>query len=89
MADKRNINLNIAGIPLNLNIAEKDEEVIRRAAKEINERVSTYKTGNKEPEPYYFLAFVSLQYTIKMLQLEQKLDEIEQINQKLDEFIKE
>ena len=89
MADKRNINLNIADIPLNLNIAEKDEEVIRRAAKEINERVSTYKTGNKGPEPYYFLAFVSLQYTIKMLQLEQKLDEIEQINQKLDEFIKE
>ena len=89
MADKRNINLNIADIPLNLNIAEKDEEVIRRAAKEINERVSIYKTGNKEPEPYYFLAFVSLQYTIKMLQLEQKLDEIEQINQKLDEFIKE
>lgn len=89
MADKRNINLNIADIPLNLNIAEKDEEVIRKAAKEINERVLTYKAGNKEPEPFYFLAFVSLQYTIKMLQLEQKLDEIEQINLKLDEFIKE
>ena len=29
MADKRNINLNIADIPLNLNIAEKDEEVIQ------------------------------------------------------------
>lgn len=89
MTDKRNINLNIADIPLNLNISDKDEEVIRKAAKEINERVLAYKAGNKEPEPFYFLAFVSLQYTIKMLQLEQKFDEIEQISLKLDEFIKE
>lgn len=89
MADKRNINLNIADIPLNLNISEKDEEIIRKAAKEINERVLTYKTGNKEPEPFYFLAFVTLQHTIKMLQMEQKFEEIEQINLKLDDFIKE
>ena len=54
MADKRNINLNIADIPLNLNIAEKDEEVIRRAAKEINERVSTYKTGKRAGTLLFF-----------------------------------
>ena len=89
MSEKRNINLNIADIPLNLNITAKDEEVIRKAAKEINERVLTYNTGNTEPEPFYFLAYVALLHTIKMLQQEQKLNEIEQINLKLDEFIKE
>lgn len=56
---------------------------------EINERVLKYKTGNTEPEPFYFLAYVSLLHTIKMLQQEQKFNEIEQINLKLDEFIKE
>ena len=39
--------------------------------------------------PFYFLAYVSLLHTIKMLQQEQKFNEIEQINLKLDEFIKE
>jgi len=89
MSEKRSINLTIADIPLNLNISAKDEEIVRKAAKEINERVLTYKTGNTEPEPFFFLAYVALVNTIKMLQQEQKLDEIEQINSKLDEFIKE
>ena len=51
MSEKRNINLTIADIPLNLNISAADEEIIRKAAKEINERVLKYKTGNTEPEP--------------------------------------
>ena len=89
MSEKRNINLTIADIPLNLNISAADEEIIRKAAKEINERVLKYKTGNTEPEPFYFLAYVSLLHTIKMLQQEQKFNEIEQINLKLDEFIKD
>ena len=89
MSEKRNINLTIADIPLNLNISASDEEIIRKAAKEINDRVLKYKTGNKEPEPFYFLAYVSLLNTIKKLQQEQKFSEIEEINSKLDEFIKE
>ena len=40
MSEKRNINLVIADIPLSLNITAKDEEIVRKAAKEINERVS-------------------------------------------------
>ena len=50
MSEKRNINLTIADIPLNLNISAADEEIIRKAAKEINERVLKYKTGNTEPD---------------------------------------
>ena len=47
MSEKRNINLTIADIPLNLNISAADEEIIRKAAKEINERVLNrkYRTG--------------------------------------------
>ena len=82
MSEKRNINLVIADIPLSLNITSSDEEIIRKAAKEINERVLKYNTENKEPEPFYFLAYVSLLHTIKMLQQEQKLQEIEKISVK-------
>ena len=56
MEDKRNINLTIADIPMNVNILPAEEEVVRKAAKEINERVLKYKSGRNEPEPFYFLA---------------------------------
>ena len=65
MSEKRNINLTIADIPLNLNISAADEEIIRKAAKEINERVLKYKTGNTEPEPFSFLDYVLPFHTIK------------------------
>ena len=77
MSEKRNINLTIADIPLNLNISAADEEQGLDAVLLL------------QPEPFYFLAYVSLLHTIKMLQQEQKFNEIEQINLKLDEFIKE
>ena len=51
MSEKRNINLTIADIPLNLNISAADEEIIRKAAKEINERVLKYNTQAKERHP--------------------------------------
>ena len=89
MSEKRNINLTIADIPLSLTIAPSDEEIVRKAAKEIYDRVLKYKSGHPEPEQFYFLAFVSLQHTITMLQQEEKFREIEQINSKLDEYIKE
>ena len=69
MSEKRNINLTIADIPLNLNISAADEEIIRKAAKEINERVLKYKTGNTEPEPFYFCFFFNreIQCVIKIV----------------------
>ena len=62
MSEKRNINLTIADIPLNLNISAADEEIIRKAAKEINERVLKYKTGNTEPEPFIFSLCFAVAY---------------------------
>lgn len=87
MDEKRNINLTIADILISLNITASDEEIVRKAGKEINERVLKYKAAQTEPEPYFFLAYVALLHTIKMLQQEQKLNEIEEINSKLDEYI--
>lgn len=89
MSEKRTINIKIADIPLSLNIDPLDEEVVRRAAKDINERVLKYKEGHEEPELHYFLAFVALQHTIKMLQQDAKINEIEQISAKIDNYIKE
>ena len=65
MDEKRSINLTIDGIPMNLIIQASEEEIVRKAAKEINERVSKYKSGYTEPESFYFLAYATLQYAIK------------------------
>ena len=88
MDEKRSINLTIDGIPMNLIIQASEEEIVRKAAQEINERVSKYKSGYTEPESFYFLAYATLQYAIKAMQQEQKLEEIEKISSKLDEYIK-
>ena len=89
MDEKRSINLTIDGIPMNLIIQASEEEIVRKAAKEINERVLKYKSGRNEPEPFYFLAFTALLNTSRMLQMEEKLKEIEGISSKLDEYVKE
>lgn len=89
MSEKRTINIRIAEIPLSLNIDSVDEEIVRRAVREINERVLKYKEGHGEPELHYFLAFVALQHTIKMLQQDMKINEIEGISSRIDEYIKE
>lgn len=86
---KLEINLNIAGIPAKLEIDSRDEELIRKAEKIINERVKKYKAEYKnEPEPAYFLALSSLVNTTKMLKLERDLERIEQVNRNLDEVVK-
>ncbi|MFA6662395.1 MAG: cell division protein ZapA [Bacilli bacterium] len=86
---KLEINLNIAGIPAKLEIDSRDEELIRKAEKVINERVKKYKVEYKnEPEPAYFLALSSLLNTTMMLKLEKDLKRIEQVNRNLDEVIK-
>ena len=87
MSDKRTINISIAGVSMELTIPVAEEEVVRRAAKIINENVLKYSSKIEEPEPYYFLAYVAMLNTVKMLQQEQKFDEVEKIYSKIDKLL--
>ena len=65
--------LQIATYPLT--IERNQEEVIRKAAKMINEKVLQYKQKYKDKDTQDFLAMASLQYVIKVpLKLENNAD---------------
>ena len=72
MDDKLSIRINVADRYYPLKIDRSDEEDIRRAAKMINEKVLQYKQKYVDKDIQDFLAMASLQYVIRMLELEKK-----------------
>ncbi|MCR9011632.1 cell division protein ZapA [Gabonibacter chumensis] len=95
MNDKLTINVNIAGRICTLTIEREEEEQIRKAAQLINGKISQYREKYSNIDPMDFLVATALQFTAKMLEAEQRndvepiLNEIEKVNKRLDEFVKE
>jgi cell division protein ZapA len=72
MDDKLSIRINVADRYYPLKIDRSDEEDIRKAARMINEKVLQYKQKYVDKDIQDFLAMASLQYVIKMLELEKQ-----------------
>ena len=70
MDDKLSIRVNVADRYYPLKIDRDNEEDIRKAARLINEKVLQYKQKYVDKDIQDFLAMASLQYVIKMLELE-------------------
>ena len=70
MDDKLSIRVNVADRYYPLKIDRDNEEDIRKAARMINEKVLQYKQKYVDKDIQDFLAMASLQYVIKMLELE-------------------
>ena len=93
MDEKLSIRVNVADRFYPLKIDRIQEEVIRKAAKMINEKVLQYKQRYKDKDTQDFLAMASLQYVIKVIEAENKtdvspfLEEIEAMEQELREFL--
>lgn len=93
MDNKLSIKVNVADRTYPLNIDRKQEEVIRKAAKMINEKVLQYKQRYKDKDTQDFLAMASLQYVIKVIEMENKADvapvynELKAIERELSEFL--
>ncbi|GAB7087255.1 cell division protein ZapA [Marinifilum fragile] len=93
MDNKLSIKVNVADRTYPLNIDRKQEEVIRKAAKMINEKVMQYKQRYKDKDTQDFLAMASLQYVIKVIELENKADvapvynELKAMERELSEFL--
>ena len=87
--DTRTIHITLAGVPLSLTIIASQEEIIRKAAKMLNERVLKESAKHKgvEPEPGFFLAYVALLNTIKMLQQDQGYEDILEICSEIEKVI--
>ena len=93
MDEKLSIRVSVADRYYPLKIDRNQEEVIRKAAKMINEKVLQYKQRYKDKDTQDFLAMASLQYVIKVIEAENKtdvspvLDEIKVMEQELREFL--
>ena len=74
MDDKLSIRVNVADRYYPLKIDRDNEEDIRKAARLINEKVLQYKQKYVDKDIQDFLAMASLQYVIKMLELENNLE---------------
>jgi Cell division protein ZapA. len=93
MDEKLSIKVNVAERYYPLKIERADEEKIRRAAKMINDRVLQYKQRYTDKDTQDFLAMAALQFVIRLLEHEEKLDVdpvmdgLSEVERELDDFI--
>jgi cell division protein ZapA len=93
MDDKLSININIGDKNYPMRIQREEEELIRKAAKIINDKLLQYKLKYAERDTDDLLAMTALQFT--KIYLEKEADnnfellneEIRTINVELEEFI--
>ena len=93
MEEKLSIKVNVADRYYPLKIERTDEEKIRKAAKLINEKVFLYKQRYSDKDTQDFLAMAALQFVIRNIELEEKLDhtdlleDLEALNRELDNYM--
>lgn len=95
MDDKQSIRVNIGGKFFPLTIERNQEELIRKAAKLINDKLIEYKKRFTSINEYDYLAMTALHLSTELLQNDSSEDfklinsEIRQLNEDLKEYIKE
>ena len=95
MDSKFHIKLQIVGRYYPLVIERKDEERLRKAAKLINDKVAQYKQRYRDKDVQDFLAMTSLQFVLKELDLNEKLENqpaitaIRELAEELEDFNQE
>ena len=93
MDGKFHIKLQIVGRYYPLVIEREDEERFRKAARLINEKVAQYKQRYRDKDVQDFLAMTSLQFVLKELDLNEKLENqpilsaIRELTEELDDFV--
>ena len=94
MSWKQRISVEIAGRPYFFTVeSEEVEERIRKAAKQISEKLFQNKQRFGDKDAQDLLAFAALQFAIKTIELETKaestelVDRLKQIDEQLDAFL--
>jgi cell division protein ZapA len=92
---KQSIRVNIADRYYPLKVEADDEEKIRDAAKQINEKIALYKGMYADKDMQDFLAMAALQFVTKMIEIDQKVsnstitEDIKMLTAELDDYLKE
>ena len=94
MSWTQSIKVDIAGRPYQFNVdKEADEQRIRKAGKLINEKLSQLKQRHSDKDVQDLLAFVTLQFAVKTIELDAKasstgqVERLEKIDEQLDAFL--
>jgi cell division protein ZapA len=93
--EKLSIRVNVADRYYPLKIDRIDEEKIRRAARMINEKVLQYKQKYVDKDTQDFLAMATLQYVIRLLEIDNKsgesavLEELKKMDEELGLYLKQ
>ncbi len=92
-SDKLSIKVNIAERFYPLKVDKTDEEKIRKAAKEINDKIILYKKKYTDKDDQDFLAMVALQFATKVVEKEMSADtslllgNLENLDRELGEYL--
>ena len=89
------IHINLAERQYPLRIDRSEEERIRKAARQINDKIIQYKQRHNDNDVQDFLAWTSLQYAIKILEIENRnnvaplIEALDLLDKKLDNILEE
>ena len=92
-SDKLSIKVNIAERFYPLKVDKVDEEKIRKAAKEINDKIVLYKKRYTDKDDQDFLAMVALQFATKVVEKDINADSsalmtsLDGLNNELQEYL--
>jgi cell division protein ZapA len=92
MQDKLNISINISGKSYSMSIAREQEEIVRRAEKEINRQIASYQSKFRAEKDDY-LAVIAMDFAVKALSLEVQRaedeagDELRELDRVLGEYL--
>lgn len=79
-----NINVIIADRPYPLKVKPEEEEGIRKAAKQLNERVKEFQNQYEAKDKQDYLAMCALQYTVDLQNLRGQLEQSDEaVSEKL------
>lgn len=87
------IQLQIAGRHYPLNINRNDEEIYRKAARLVNEKISQYQQRYRDRDGQDLLAMAAFQFAFRVLELESREDDqslltaMEELTEDLEEFM--
>jgi len=97
MDDKIQINLQMAGSSYPLIINREEEEIIRKAAKEVDDMFTNYRERDvkKGYSPLQLMTMIAYQFSLRRLQLEEindtkpYTDKIKELTEELETYFKE
>ncbi|HZH68282.1 MAG TPA: cell division protein ZapA [Chitinophagales bacterium] len=84
MDDYLSINITLVGRPFKLKVKPEEEEMVRLAANEINEKVLEYQQSFPSKDKQDFLTMMVLQLKVDLLRVEGAKSQTEEWSEKLD-----